>query len=296
MELSSQMILFARVVQAGSFSAAARTMNLSPSAISRQIGYLEDGLGVRLLNRTRDGIIPTDEGRAFFERCDRVADTVAEAKEYLDGLSGEPTGHLRVVSTVAFGHEQLLPVLPRFLDENPQITLSLRLTDELIDLSAGEYDAAIQFSEALSQEHIITRKLAPNRRILVASPAYVEAYGNPRTREELDQHACLRLTTVADWNDWIPAAVLKRPMRFEGNSAYVVYKAVLGGLGIARLSEYLVGIDVAEGRLVRVLPDYEQFDSTIVISYLDRRNLSPKIRALVDFLANHFLPIPPWER
>ena len=178
----------------------------------------------------------------------------------------------------------------------------MAVIDSVIAAAEARDDSAltdaetIQFSEALSQEHIITRKLAPNRRILVASPAYVEAYGNPRTREELDQHACLRLTTVADWNDWIPAAVLKRPMRFEGNSAYVVYKAVLGGLGIARLSEYLVGIDVAEGRLVRVLPDYEQFDSTIVISYLDRRNLSPKIRALVDFLANHFLPIPPWER
>ena len=296
MDLSSQMVLFARVVGAGSFSAAARDVGHSPSAISRQIGHLEDALGIRLLTRTSHGITTTEEGRQFFERCRIVANEVSEAEALLDYLSERPAGRLNVVSTVAFGNVQLLPLLPRFLAENPEVSVSLRLTDDALDLGSGEADLAIQFSEQVTDDAVILRKLALNRRVLVAAPDYLRQHGTPAARADLAGHACLKLTTVEHWNDWIPPGAAPGRPAFEANTADAVYRASLAGLGIARLSTYLVNADIAAGRLARVLPDYEQDDSNIVAIYRDRRNLSPKIRAFIDFLVDVYDPVPPWER
>lgn len=296
MDLSSQMVLFARVVEAGSFSAAARSLHHSPSGISRQIAHLEDSLGLRLLTRTSHGIATTDEGQQFFERCRIVAAEVSEAEALLDYLTDRPSGRLNVVSTVAFGNVQLLPVLPRFLRDNPDVSLSLSLTDDAFDFHSGEIDVAVQFSEQISAETAISRKLAVNRRVLVAAPEYLRERGTPKTHADLVDHACLTLSTVEHWNDWIPEAPPSRPAPFEANTADAVYRAALAGLGIARLSTYLVNADITAGRLVRVLPAYEQQDSNIVALYRERRNLSPKIRAFLDFLVETYNPVPPWER
>lgn len=301
MELPSQMVLFAKVVENGSFSAAARSMAHTPSAVSKQIGHLENRLGVRLLNRSRQGISLTDEGRAFYERCAEVAANISEAEEMVVSLGAHPQGELRVAATVAFAKAHLLPILPAFLEHNPDLRLSLEVTDRSIDLTEERIDVAIRFSEQIDDPAVVARKLAPNRRVICAAPAYLKRFGTPKTPEDLSRHNCLRLLTVARWNDWHfddpeNKGAVRLDGNFQANSADAIYHATLAGLGVARLSTYLVGGDICAGRLVRLLPDYVDESSDIVAIYADRRNLAPKIRALIDYLVDWFGTIPPWER
>lgn len=301
MELPSQMVLFAKVVENGSFSAAARSMGQTPSAVSKQIGRLENRLGVRLLNRARQGITLTDEGRAFYERCAEVAANISEAEAMVVSMTAHPQGEFRVAATVAFAKAHLLPILPAFLERNPDLRLSLEVTDRSVDIVEERIDVAIRFSEQIDDPDVVARKLAPNRRVICAAPAYLERFGTPETPEDLSRHNCLRLSTVARWNDWhFGDPETKRTVRldgnFEANSADAIYHATLAGLGVARLSTYLVGGDICAGRLVRLLPDYVDESSDIVAIYADRRNLAPKIRAFVDYLVDWFGTTPPWER
>lgn len=299
MDLASQMILFARVVETGSFSAAARQLGQTPSAVSRQIQQLEDRVGVRLLTRNQHGIRLTDEGRAFNERCTLIAADLAETEAMLSGISGRPQGTLKVVATVAFGKAQLLPVLPGFLEQYPELRVSLELTDRPVRLDIEDVDIAIRFTEQIDDTDVIVRKLAPNRRILCAAPGYLQRHGRPETARDLARHNCLRLSTVASWNDWQFAdehESLPLGGNFEANSADAIYHAALAGVGIARLSTYLVGRDLRAGRLVRLLPDYAQENSSIVAVYRERRNLAPKIRSFLDYLVGIFTPVAPWER
>jgi DNA-binding transcriptional LysR family regulator len=300
MDLPSQMILFARVVETGSFSAAARRLNQTPSAVSRQIRQLEDRVGVRLLSRTQNGISLTEDGRAFHERCALVVADVVETEALLSGMTAHPRGTLKVAATVAFGKAQLLPILPPFLERHPEMRVALELTDRPLGLGDEDVDVAIRFTEQIDDPDLIVRRLAPNRRIICAAPGYLARHGTPQTPEQLARHNCLRLSTVASWNDWHLPGADGQPLplsgNFDANSADAIYHAALAGLGIARLSTYLVGDDLRSGRLVRLLPRYAQEDSSIVAIYRDRRNLAPKIRAFLDYLVDHFAPVAPWER
>jgi len=292
MDLPSQMILFAQVVEAGSFSGAAKALGLSPSSVSRQISHLEDRVGVRLLNRLQFGVSLTAEGLAIQETCQAMAAKVAEAEELLAGMNGLPRGTLRVVATVAFGKAQLLPILPRFLEDHPEVRISLELTDRPVNPALDDVDVAIRFSEQVEDANAIQRKLAPNRRVLCAAPNYVARRGAPKRPKDLLGHNCLRLSTNAQWNDWDFGAdaggVLPVGGNFEANSADAIYHAALAGVGIARLSTYLIEDDLVSGRLLRLLPGYVQDDSAIVAIYAERRNLAPKIRAFLDYLVLQF--------
>ncbi|MEM6460484.1 MAG: LysR family transcriptional regulator [Pseudomonadota bacterium] len=300
MDLPSQMILFAQVVQAGSFSAAARELGHTPSAVSRQIGYLENKVGVRLLGRSNAGLVVTEEGQAFFNRCVELTDRVSEAESFAASMNDHPRGELRVVSTVAFGKSQLLPIMPTFLSRYPDVSVSLELTDRRVDVFEGSVDLAIRFSEQVDDDNVIAKKLARNRRFICAAPHYLEQVGEPRHFRDLAGHNCIQLSTVARWNDWR----LKDPATDEAvvldgncrvNSADGIYHAVLAGLGIARLSAYLINDDLRAGRLVRLFPDYEDTSSDILAIYAQKRNLAPKIRALIDYLGGVFGTVPPWE-
>lgn len=301
MELSSQMLLFAKVVECQTFSAAARALKHSPSAVSRQIGHLEDRLGVRLVNRSRQGLSLTQEGRVFYERCAEVAARISEAESFVASMGVRPQGVLRVVATVAFAKAQVLPILPGFLERNPEVHVSLELTDRQIDLAAEDIDVAIRFTEQIDDASVIARRLASNRRVICAAPSYVSRCGAPERPQDLAHHNCLRLSTVTRWNDWHldeqdgGGPILLRG-NLEANSADGIYHATLAGIGIARLSSYLVGDDIRAGRLVRLLPDYSDEGSDIFAIYSDKRNLAPKVRAFIDYLVDHFGAVPPWER
>jgi len=301
MDLPSQMILFARVAKAGSFSAAARTLKQTPSAVSRQIGQLEDRVGVRLLNRSNHGLVITEEGQAFLQRCIEISDRVFEAETFANAMNGQPKGRLKLVSTVAFGKSQLVPLIPDFLSRYRDVSVSLELTDRKIDLSADNVDLAIRFSEQVEDDRVIARKLARNRRLICASPRYLDRFGTPSQLTDLERHNCLQLSTIDSWNDWR----IKDPRtgrtvvlggNIEVNSADGIYHAALAGAGIARLSTYLINDDIRSGRLVHLFPDYEDDRSDIVAIYSEKKNLSPKIRAFIDHLVAMIGTVPPWER
>lgn len=300
MDIATQMMIFARAVQAGGFSAAARALDLTPSAVSKQISRLEDRLGVRLLNRTTRHVSLTEEGRAFYERAARITADIEDAAESVSALQGHVQGTLRVASTVAFAKHLMLPLIPEFLRRYPELRVMLEVTDRAVDLVDEGVDVAIRFTEQLTDPSLVARQLAINRRVICAAPSYIEAHGVPQTPDDLLKHNCLSLYTVSSFNDWDFDApegnrVLHVVGNFETNSADALYHAALAGLGIARLSTFLVGPDLKAGRLVRLLPKYVHEKASILAVYPHRRHLSPKVRAFVDFLVEKFTPVPPWE-
>ncbi|MFY0615367.1 MAG: LysR family transcriptional regulator [Hyphomicrobiaceae bacterium] len=300
MDLPNLIVLFARVVDAGSFSAASRELNQSPSAVSKQISQLEDRVGVRLLVRSKNGVTLTDDGQAFYERCAEIRRSIAAAEDLVVSFGDHPKGLLHVSATVAFGKAQILPVLPAFMAEHADVTVSVHLSDSKLDFSHDQIDIAIQFTEQIEDQALIARKIAHNRRVICASPAYLEREGKPATPDDLQRHNRLQLSTVPRFNDWQlnefePQGPQQRS-NFEANSADALYHATLAGIGIARLSTYLVANDLRDGRLIRVLPDYEDNTSDIYAVYSSRQNLAPKVRAFIDHLVAEFSPTPPWER
>lgn len=298
MDLSSQMILFAHVVDAGSFSEAARRAGHAHSAVSKQIGALEDRLGVRLLTRGQSGIALTEAGAAFYDRCADVAARVAEAEASVVEHGAAPRGTLRVAATVALAKSQLIPRLPAFLARHPELRVALELGDRPVDLAA--VDVALSFTEQIGDGDVIVRRLARNRRVIVAAPAYVAAHGPFARAEDLARANVLRLSTLNQWNDWglraADGGLVPLKGNFDASSADAIRHAALAGLGVARLPEYLVGGDLRAGRLARILPDYASEDTDIVAMYADRRHLLPRVRVFVDFLVETFASGPLADR
>ena len=284
----SEMSVFVRVAQEGSFSAAARRLDLTPSAVSKQIGRLEERLGARLFNRTTRQISLTDVGQAFFARADRILGDLAEAERAVTDMAGNPRGLLRVSVPVAFGRMHLAPRLPSFLAANPEVQIDLTLNDRFADLVEEGFDLALRIGE-LADSSLIARKLAPNRRIAVAAESYLEAHGRPQRPPDLVDHNCLTYTYRAQRHDWEFHGPQGREQvrvsgNLEANDAGALREALLAGLGIALLPLWLVGEDIRDGRLEVVLPDYPAPDSAIYAVYAPGRFLSPKVRRFVDFL------------
>lgn len=290
MDISSQMLIFASVVERGSISAAARNMGQTPSAVSKQISLLEDQAHYRLLHRTRTGVSPTAEGQQFYEKCKAMAEKFEEAEALMSNLDGTPRGTLKVASSVAFGKSQLIPLLPVFLNKYPKVHLSLDLTDRDIDLQSEGFDAAIGFAEQRKSPDIMVRRIMGSRRALCASPDYLEIHGTPKNFTELGQHNCLRISGTSNRNSWKTSdtTYFEALGNFEGNSTDVVFRAALAGVGIARLPFYMAEKKFLTGELVYVMPQYSPSSTDITIMFADKRNLAPKIRVFIDFLVQHF--------
>jgi len=300
MDLATQMTIFVRVVEEGGFSAAARALDLSPSAVSKHIGRLEDRLGMRLLNRTTRQIKLTEQGQALYDRYARIVAEIEEAEAWAKASRGAVRGTIRAAATVAFAKYQVLPLVPEFLARYPDVRLHLEVTDRAIDLMGESIDVAIRFSEQISDPSVVARRLAINRRVICAAPSYLAARGTPQTPDDLLHHNCLTLYTVSTFNEWEfegpeGTCVLEVHGNYESNSADALYHAALAGLGIVRLSTYLVGPDLKAGRLVLLLPQYTHEKASILAVYPHQRHLSPTVRAFIDFLLEKFTPVPPWE-
>lgn len=295
------MAVFAKVVEEGSFSSAARALKLTPSAVSKQIGRLEDRLGVRLLNRTTRQLSATEEGDAFYQRCVRILTDMEEAELAVSQRHAAPRGTLRVNCGVAFGKHQISPMIPEFLERYPEVNVEMTLTDALADLVEEGQDIAIRFGK-LQDSSMVARQLAVSRRAICCSPEYLKRMGEPRHPADLNSHNRLGFATAIHLNEWIFKLEdgSEFPVRAEGNftanNGETIHEMVLAGLGIARLAEFLVAPEVQEGKLVRLLtPYYRDVEVPINAVYPTRRHLSPKVRAFVDFLVEKFNPVPPWE-
>lgn len=292
MDAVSEMGVFVRVVQSGSFSAAARSLDLTPSAISKQIGRLEDRLGTRLFNRTTRRLNLTEVGSGFYERCRQILSDIDEAEQAVADLRTTPRGTLKLALPAAFGRLHVVPVLPGYLQRFPDMRIDLNQNDRLIDIVAEGMDLAIRIGD-LSDSSLIARRLAPNRRVVCAAPAYFAQLPVPEQPQDLVDHNCLVYTYRASRNDWRfdgpeGEETVQVSGNLEANSAEALQSAVLSGLGIGLLPMWLIGADLKAGRMIEVLPQYHVPDSAVYAVYPPGRHLSPKVRSFVDYLADHF--------
>lgn len=297
------MAVFARVVEAGSFSGAGRQLGLSKSAVSKAVARLEDHLGTRLINRTTRKLSLTETGRAFYEGCRRMLNEAEAAERAVTHLTDAPRGVLRVNAPMSFGIRHLSPGLGTFMAAYPELEVDLTLEDRRVDLVEEGYDLAIRIG-VMPDSSLVARRLGPNPRVICAAPDYLERRGVPRSPEALASHDCLLYHYQSSGDSWRlrprpGAAGAETSVRVKGrlkvNNGDSLREAALAGLGIAHLPAFIVHEDLAAGRLVALLQDYDDVaDGGVFAVYPASRNLSPKVRVFIDFLADRFARRPYW--
>lgn len=288
---SGEMEVFAAVVEKGGFSAAARQVGLTASAVSKLVARLEARLGVRLVNRSTRKLQPTAEGAAFYERCVRIlADIRAAEQEAAAALA--PRGRLRVNTFVPYGVHRLLPVAEEFMGRHPAITLDVTLTDTVVDLMDEKADVAIR-AGPLRQSSLVARKLGAAPMVVVAAPAYLARHGVPQAPADLARHNMLRFSFVRQHGHWpfrdssgqmVEMAPAGTALVSDGEA---MRHLALSGAGLARLARYHVAEDLARGALVPVLEAFNPGDleevHAVVLGH--RTHLPVRVRAFLDFIA-----------
>ncbi len=290
---------FARVVDSGSFSAAARRLKISKSAVSAHVQRLEERLGTRLLNRTTRRLSMTEAGAAYYRHCARILAEAEAAEQAASALQREPRGTLRISAPDSFGPMHVAPAVPAFLRRYPDLAIDITLSPKHVNLVDEGLDLAIRIG-VLEDSPLVVRKLAPSRLILCAAPAYLEEHGIPRAPDELAKHNCL-CNAILPWGDEWHLADKRREVRvpvagsFRSNSAEMLRAAALDGSGIALLPTWAIAEPLRSGALRRVLEPWEPPASTIYAVYPGNRLMSMKVRAFVDHLARRFGRTPYWD-
>ena len=301
MDRMASMAAFTKVVGAGSFSAAAREMQVSQALVTKQIQELENWLGARLLNRTTRRLSLTEVGTAFYERAARILEAVEEAKGAAGALQTVPRGRLRINAPISFGVLHLAPAVTEFLQRFPDVSVELLMNDRLVDLLEGEFDVGVRIGR-LRDSSLIARKIAPIRLAVCAAPDYLARRGVPRAPEDLAKHDCLEYTYFESRGEWRllnpegDEIVVPVSGRYLANNADVLRITAIAGGGIILCPTFIVGEDLRSGRLVRLLPDYPPPEQALHALYPPGRHLSAKVRSFVDFLVARFGGEPAWDR
>lgn len=296
------MVFFARVVETGSFTAAARRLRVSKSVVSARVAALEEQLRVRLLHRTTRKLSLTADGRALYGRCAAVVAAADEAAAAAAGAGDAPRGLLRVDAPIVFAQEYLAEPLAAYLERFPDVRIELTLRDRMIDLVEEGVDLAIRVATHLPGSGLVARKLAGDRTVLCASPAYLARRGTPRAAADLESHDCLvysLLNVAAEWHFGDgqrvqPTTVLARG-RFTAASGAMLRRAALAGMGLAVLPSFMVADDIAAGRLQTVIDSFRGVDLGVFAVFPQARRVPSKVRELVDLLVTHFRTAP-WNR
>nr|WP_317199961.1 LysR family transcriptional regulator [uncultured Psychrobacter sp.] len=285
---------FVYVAEYESFTRAAKELGISTAQVSRQISALEKRLSIKLLYRTTRKVTLTEEGRVFYQHCRSVLDGLDAAEQAVSNLQSKPQGTIKLTAPVTYGEQQLLPLVNDFMVQYSDIEVTAFLSNQKIDLVDGGYDLAIRIGK-LSDSTMMAKKLSRRTNFVCAAPAYLEKYGTPHALSELSQHNCL-LGTRDYWHfiDFKKAGSKKdadkeKNLRVSGtvqyNSGHSLVDAALKGLGIVQLPDYYVQKHLASGALVSLLDNYREPEESIWAVYPHNRHLSPKIRLLVDYLA-----------
>ncbi|MSQ89639.1 MAG: LysR family transcriptional regulator [Betaproteobacteria bacterium] len=295
-----EMSVFSKVVAAGSLSAAARDLGISTAVVSRRLAALEARLGVRLVNRTTRRLALTDEGAGYHEACTRILGEIEDADAAAAARRVEPQGLLKVALPASFGLKHIAPLIPPFTARFPKIELALSLSDRVVNVIEEGYDLAIRIGE-LGDSSLAARKLAPNRRVVCASPRYLETRPALRQPDDLLHHNCLTTTDLQMTWEYQGPDGKRGTVRVAGHYACdnweVLREWALAGLGVALKSTWDVRRHLADGTLVSLLPGYD-FSSEVAIYaiYPHRRHLPAKTRVFIDYLSESFGPEPYWDR
>lgn len=289
--------LFVRITSTQNISLAGKELGLSAAVASSHINKLEESLGVRLIHRTTRKVSITEEGRAFLPYAEDVIAGVEAARASVGAGTISPSGTLRVTAPVSFGRLHLVPLLNGFLSRYPNVKLELRLSDTIVDMVDGGFDIAIRNAE-LKDSSLIARKLAPDTRIVCASPEYLEQFGEPKTPEELQSHQCLNLIGLDRWvfNMSDRQVSINPKGHFRTDHGETVRDACAAGLGITINSRWCAYQLITEGKLIPILNDYPLVSKTAIWAlYPSSRLIAPKVKGFIDYLQERFGKTPYWE-
>jgi DNA-binding transcriptional LysR family regulator len=284
--------VFVAVVENGGFSAAARALGVSKSAVSKRIDQLEAHLGVRLLHRTTRKLSLTEAGERYFEHAAQALAAAGQAVDAVTELQGEPQGQLRISAPMSFGRLHVAPMIAKFLRHCPKLQLNLVMDDRRVDLVAGGFDLAIRAGN-LPASTLIARKLAPLHQVICASPDYIDRYDRPDTPAELTDHNCLLYSYSSDVNVWTlirddDTKSVTVSGNYQVNNSEALLDAIRDGIGIGRLPTFVAGPDLKTGRLVKLFESYQIPDQTIFAVFPERQYMPAKVRAFLDFAIEYF--------
>lgn len=275
---------FVQVVDSGSFSAAAETMSMSNSQVSKLVARLEERIGVRLMNRTTRKFTLTDEGESYYLQCKQTIEALETAERNVASHQSEPRGKLKINITGSFQDRFIVPILCEFLQHYPKVEVDLDFSDDRVDIIGGGYDISICYGE-LENSNLVARKLADTYNYLVASPDYLQNSGTPKSVEELKSHNCL-IGTDKVWyfSDGHETVQFKPGGNWHSDNANALLTAARSGTGVALLPFFAVLEDLQKGTLVQLIEPWNHYPQPVWIMYADRRYQSAKVRVFVDHL------------
>ncbi|WP_108819448.1 LysR family transcriptional regulator [Pseudovibrio sp. Alg231-02] len=290
MENINAIPVFVTVVEQKGFAAAARQLGVSKSAVSKRISLLEEHLGARLLHRSTRNISLTEAGELYYARAVDALAAAQEAESAVAQLQGKPKGRLKINVPMTFGRLHIAPLIPKFLKNNPEISIDMIMDDRLVDLVDGGFDLAIRGGR-LQDSSLIARKIAPCRNVLAASPGYLDEFGMPENPEDLHHHNCLHYAYFSDQQEWTLEGAdgpikIEASGNFQVNNGDALTVAVLGGCGIGRLTTFAAGDYLRSGELRQVLPEYTLPTQNMYAVYPARQYLPTKTRSFIDFISS----------
>ena len=286
---TSALRTFVAIVEADSFSAGAKRVGLTRSAAGKALSRLEDLLGVRLLHRTTRRIGLTVDGQAFYERVTQILGDLEDAQSVVMRTE-RPRGVLRITATEAYGRQVVLPVLGEFLERWPELTAQTSFTDRMVDLVEEGFDLGIRFGQPPAISELVSRNISASVARLCASPAYLQRFSTPETLQALSQHRHLLYGTQKSPHEWRlqngqgPEVVVPTRPAMVFDNASALRDAVVAGLGITCLPDFLLEQEVENGNLVVLFPEFALPDIPISVVYPSRRHQAPKVRLFIDLL------------
>lgn len=297
MDRMTSMATFVKVVESGGFSAAARTLGMSPSMVTAHVQSLEERLGVRLLNRSTRRVSLTEVGHAYYERCLQVLADVEDADQIAQALQSTPRGTLRLNTSIAIP-PLLAPVIAEFVALYPEISINLTMTDRMIDLVEEGFDLAVR-NMSVPDSSLVVRRVATYRFVVAGAPSYLAARGAPKQPADLVHHNCLVYSHSAWGNEWRfagPNGEQSVTVRgnLQANSDNALRLAAVHGQGLALAPSFLLSDEIKAGRLIPILTEFLQPEHAINAIYAHRHHLSAKVRSFIDLLAKHFHADPAW--
>lgn len=277
---------FVGVAETQSFTAAAKKLDTSVAQVSRRVSSLEERLAVKLFNRTTRRVSLTEAGQLYYQQCKQLVEGLELAELAVTQMQSTPKGLLKVTAPVTYGEQQLAPLLHQFLEKYPQVDLDLNLTNKKLDLIEMGVDVAIRLGR-LQDSSLVAKRLSSRQLYVCASKEYLDRFGEPHTLSELSNHQCL-VGSVDYWRfkDSKGEKSIRVSGRIHCNSGYSLLDAAIRGLGLVQLPDYYVQSALDTGCLIEVLSDYRDEREGIWALYPQNRNLSPKVRLLIDFLAD----------
>ncbi len=297
MDKLKQMETFVSVVSRGSLTAAAQAAGVAPAIMGRRLDALEERLGVKLLLRTTRRITLTHEGSAFLEDCQRLLAELANAEASVSAGGVKASGHLRITAPAGFGRRRVAHLVPRFRELHPEVTISLNLSDRVVDITGEAYDCAVRVGD-MPDSSLVSVRLADNRRLCVATPAYLERHGRPRHPQDLANFDCLTLSSDAsqtrgwafsvDGDGGREVSHIKPVGPLDCSDGQVLHDWCLAGYGIAWRSIWEVEAEIAAGALVVVLDEFSAPPNGIYAVFPQRKHLPLRVRLWIDFLKQHY--------